>query len=94
MAQVDRVFEWAATSRFASSIQTLLNNNKLNGLNNERLLLQLIMVLFPDRIFYRNLDMSDKAAATNLQWLAQRYLTADADDTANIESQINLLINK
>ena len=94
VAQVDRVFEWAATSRFASSIQTLLNNNKLNGLNNERLLLQLIMVLFPDRIFYRNLDMSDKAAATNLQWLAQRYLTADADDTANIESQINLLINK
>lgn len=94
VAQVDRVFEWATTSRFASSIQTLLNNNKLSGLNNERLLLQLIMVLFPDRIFYRNLDMSDKAAETNLQWLAQRYLAADADDTANIESQINLLINK
>ena len=51
VALVDKVFEWASTSRFASMIQTLMTNKKLAGLSNERLLLELILVLFPDRIF-------------------------------------------
>ena len=94
VAQVDKVFEWASTSRFASMIQTLMTNKKLAGLSNERLLLELILVLFPDRIFFRNVDLSEEAAATNLQFLAQSYLNADVDERANIESQLDLLINR
>ncbi len=94
VALVDKVFEWASTSRFASMIQTLMTNKKLAGLSNERLLLELILVLFPDRIFFRNVDLSEEAAATNLQFLAQSYLNADVDERANIESQLDLLINR
>lgn len=93
VTQLDTVFEWGRTSRFASSIQKLLTDKKLAELNNERLLLELIYILFPDRIFYRNMDLSDESAATNLKFLAQIYLKSDVDDTANIESQIDLLIN-
>lgn len=94
VAQLDKIFEWASTSRFASMIQTLMTNKKLAGLSNERLLLELILVLYPDSIFFRNVDLSEEAAATNLQFLAQSYLNADVDERANIESQLDLLINR